>query len=133
MTSRALSTGWCIGKNRHGQFGIGNDDAQKQLMKCGWSEKIPIRNIYVTNRGYTVVEDMNGNYYSAGYNRHGACTVNDEFDMILNMAAITYFKQNNIKISQVFVSNYGDAPFWKTENESIYTSCSSNYYVCAGV
>eukprot|EP01083_Nonionella_stella_P233088 821622_1 len=49
------------------------------------------------------------------------------------MTPITYFKQNNIKISQVFVSNYGDAPFWKTENESIYTSCSSNYYGCAGV
>eukprot|EP01083_Nonionella_stella_P214834 773745_1 len=86
---------WCIGRNMYGDFGIGNAHAQKQVMKCGWSEKIPIRNIYVTNRGYTVVEDMNGNYYSAGYNRHGACTVNDESMKILNMTPNTYFKQNN--------------------------------------
>eukprot|EP01083_Nonionella_stella_P289429 984875_1 len=38
------------------------------------------------------------------------------------MTPITYFKQNNIKISQVFVSNRGDAPFWKAEDGSIYTS-----------
>eukprot|EP01083_Nonionella_stella_P289428 984874_1 len=42
------------------------------------------------------------------------------------MTPITYFKQNNIKISQVFVSNRGDAPFWKAEDGSIYTSCNSN-------
>eukprot|EP01083_Nonionella_stella_P306579 1074221_1 len=43
------------------------------------------------------------------------------------MTPITYFKQNNIKISQVFVSNYGDAPFWNAEDGSIYTSCYNNY------
>eukprot|EP01083_Nonionella_stella_P233089 821624_1 len=132
-TSPSDRTVQCIGHNMYGEFGIGNDDAQCQLMKCGWSETIQIRNIYTSNRGYTVVEDMNGNYYSAGYNGNGACTVNDKSWNILTMTPITYFKQNNIKISQVFVSNYGDAPFWKTENESIYTSCSSNYYGCAGV
>eukprot|EP01083_Nonionella_stella_P302461 1042909_1 len=42
------------------------------------------------------------------------------------MTPITYFKQNNIKISQVFVSNRGDAPFWKAENGSICTSCNDN-------
>eukprot|EP01083_Nonionella_stella_P084512 233979_1 len=133
INCKSCLTLWCIGFNALGEFGIGNDNAQKQLMKCGWSEKIQIRNIYTSNRGYTVVEDMNGNYYSAGWNGSGACTVNDKSKYILNMTPITYFKQNNIKISQVFVSNYGDAPFWKTENESIYTSCSSNYYGCAGV
>eukprot|EP01083_Nonionella_stella_P167094 560742_1 len=101
---------WGIGKNECGVFGIGNNDAQK-WMKCGWSETIEIRNIYAS-MDYTVVEDMNGNYYSAGYNRHGACTVNDKSRKVLTMTPITYFKQNNIKISQVFVSNYGDAPFW---------------------
>eukprot|EP01083_Nonionella_stella_P064364 167652_1 len=104
----------CIGLNRFGQFGIGNDDEQKQLMKCGWSEKIQIRNIDASNN-YTVIEDMNGNYYSAGYNGHGACTVNDESRKILTMTPITYFKQHNIKILQVFVSNMGDVPFWKAE------------------
>eukprot|EP01083_Nonionella_stella_P238579 835930_1 len=94
-SDRAL---WCVGKNQFGEFGIGNDDEQKQLMKCGWSEKIQIRNIYVSNQGYTMVEDMNGNYYSVGYNGHGACTVNDESYEILTMTPITYFKQNNIKI-----------------------------------
>eukprot|EP01083_Nonionella_stella_P203614 742877_1 len=96
-------------------------------MKCGWSEKIEIRNIYASNRRYTVVEDMDGNYYSAGYNADGACTVNNESDNILNMTPITYFKQNNIKISQVFVSNSvnGNFPFWKAEDGSIYTSCNS--------
>eukprot|EP01083_Nonionella_stella_P197560 726245_1 len=48
------------------------------------------------------------------------------------MTPITYFKQNNIKISQVFVSNEGDAPFWKADG-SIYTSCNSNYYGRVGV
>eukprot|EP01083_Nonionella_stella_P306580 1074228_1 len=134
----ALSTLWCIGLNVYGQFGIGNDDAQKQLMKCGWSEKIQIRKIYASNM-YTVVEDMDGNYYSAGYNEDGACTVNNESgysDSILNMTPftpITYFKQHNIKIVQVFVSNMGDAPFWKAEDGSIYTSCNDNYGGRVGV
>eukprot|EP01083_Nonionella_stella_P275502 935650_1 len=118
-------TVWCIGDNGSGQFGIGNDDVQYQLIKCGWSEKIEIRNIYAALH-YTVIEDMDGNYYSSGWNGHGACTVNDESRDILKMRPITYFKQNNIKISQVFVSLYGDAPFWKAEDGSIYTSCNDN-------
>eukprot|EP01083_Nonionella_stella_P163661 539336_1 len=116
---------WGIGKNEYGEFGIGNDHTQKQLMKCGWSEKIEVRKIYASNM-YTVVEDMDGNYYSAGWNGDGACTVNGKSWKILNMTPITYFKQNNIKISQVFVSNWGDAPFWKAEEGSIYTSCNTN-------
>eukprot|EP01083_Nonionella_stella_P088708 247409_1 len=116
-TSPSDRTVQCIGHNMYGEFGIGNDDAQCQLMKCGWSETIEIRNIYPSNN-YTMVEDMNGNYYSAGFNVYGACTVNDKYRKIFNMTPITYFKQNNIKISQVFVSNYGYAPFWKAENGS---------------
>eukprot|EP01083_Nonionella_stella_P267837 905024_1 len=42
------------------------------------------------------------------------------------MTPITCFKENNLKISQVFVNNMGDAPLWKTANGSIYTSCKSN-------
>eukprot|EP01083_Nonionella_stella_P048763 130196_1 len=109
---------WCIGKNSHGEFGIGNRKTQEQLIKCGWSEKIQIRNIYASNEGYwgyTMVEDMNGNYYSAGWNLSGACTANDKSEYILTMTPITYFKQHNIKIVQVFVSNMGDAPFWKAD------------------
>eukprot|EP01083_Nonionella_stella_P035241 96237_1 len=89
-TSSSRRAVWVSGCNNCGVFGIGNDDTQKQLMKCGWSEKIQIRNIYVSNH-YTVVEDMNGNYYSAGYNGYGACTVNDESDFIITMTPITYF------------------------------------------
>eukprot|EP01083_Nonionella_stella_P286671 975644_1 len=86
-----MLTCWCIGQNESGQFGIGNKNAQKQLMKCGWSEKIQIRNIYAANQ-YTLVEDIHGNYYSAGWNGSGACTVNDKSKYILNMTPITYFK-----------------------------------------
>eukprot|EP01083_Nonionella_stella_P163660 539334_1 len=131
-TSSSRRAVWVSGCNNCGVFGIGNDDTQKQLMKCGWSEKIEVRNIYVSNH-YTVVEDMNGNYYSAGYNGSGACTVNDTSRKILNMTPITYFKQHNIKIVQIFVSNEGDAPFWKAEDGSIYTSCNSNYDGCVGI
>eukprot|EP01083_Nonionella_stella_P311994 1114326_1 len=103
-------------------------------MKCDWSEKIQIRNIYAANR-YTVIEDLDGNYYSSGWNRNRACTVNDLTIIpiiyfkqnILTITPITYFKQNNIKISQVFVSNMGDAPFWKAEDGSIYTSCKESW------
>eukprot|EP01083_Nonionella_stella_P167092 560740_1 len=109
------TTLWCIGKNEYGECGIGNDYSQKQLMKCGWSEKIQIRNIYASG-DYVLVEDMDGNYYSAGYNGGGACTVNDKSYEILTTTPITYFKQHNIKIVQVFVSNEGDAPFWKAED-----------------
>eukprot|EP01083_Nonionella_stella_P152433 488576_1 len=123
---------WCIGCNQMGEFGTGNKNAQTQLMKCGWSEKIEIRNIYAALH-YTVIEDMDGNYYSSGWNGHGACTVNDESRDILKMRPITYFKQNNIKISQVFVSLYGDAPFWKAEDGSIYTSCKDNSLGRVGV
>eukprot|EP01083_Nonionella_stella_P139554 425895_1 len=106
-------------------------------MQCDLSDKIQLRNIlysvYVSNNHYTVIEDMNGNYYSAGFNGNGACTVNDDSIHIFNMTPITYFKQNHIKISQVFVSNKGHAPFWKAEDGSIYTSCNSNYYGRVGV
>eukprot|EP01083_Nonionella_stella_P106295 306535_1 len=104
-----------IGQNDDAQSGIGNKKAQKQLIKCHWSENIKIRNIYVANQ-YTLVEYMDYNYYAAGYNGSGECTVSDKSRKILNMTPITYFKQNNIKISQVFVSNRGDAPFWKAED-----------------
>eukprot|EP01083_Nonionella_stella_P166255 555385_1 len=134
ITLTSGRTALCIGKNRHGEFGIGNDDEQKRLMKCDWSEKIQIRNIYAANR-YTVIEDLDGNYYSSGWNRNRACTVNDLTIIpiiyfkqnILTITPITYFKQNNIKISQVFVSNMGDAPFWKAEDGSIYTSCKESW------
>eukprot|EP01083_Nonionella_stella_P124766 376950_1 len=99
-TSFSSRTIWGVGANACGDFGIGNKNAQKQLIKCGWSEKIEVRNIYTSSRGYTVVEDMNGNYYSAGYNGSGACTVNDKSRKILTMTPITYFKQHNIKIVQ---------------------------------
>eukprot|EP01083_Nonionella_stella_P119691 358007_1 len=49
------------------------------------------------------------------------------------MTPISYFKQNNIKMSQVFVSKKGDAPFWKAEDGLTYTSCNSNRYGCVGV
>eukprot|EP01083_Nonionella_stella_P188701 696123_1 len=100
-----------IGKNDDAQSGIGNKKAQKQLIKCHWSDNIKIRNIYVALR-YTLVEDMNGNYYSTGYNAFGACTVKDKSSYILTMTPITCLKENNLKISQVFVNNRGDAPFW---------------------
>eukprot|EP01083_Nonionella_stella_P061924 161172_1 len=74
----------CIGYNHNGEFGIGNKKAQKQLIKCNWSENIKIRNIYVAN-GYTLVEDTDDNYYSAGLNAMGACTVKDESQYILSI------------------------------------------------
>eukprot|EP01083_Nonionella_stella_P276954 941541_1 len=106
----------CIGLNDRGQLGIGNKETirhRKQLIKCDWSQNIKIRNIHASNRGYTLVEDMDGNYYSAGFNGLGACTVNDTSDEILTMTPITCLKENNLKISQVFVNTMGDAPFWK--------------------
>eukprot|EP01083_Nonionella_stella_P156841 508347_1 len=66
----------CVGQNHEGEFGIGNKKAQKQLIKCHWSENIKIRNIH-TAYDYTIVEDMDGNYYYAGCNANGACTLND--------------------------------------------------------
>eukprot|EP01083_Nonionella_stella_P223305 795984_1 len=78
---------------------------------------------------------MDGKYYSAGYNGSGACTVNDKSSRILTMTPITYFKQHNLKIVQVFVSNMGDAPFWKAEDGSIYTFLESraNRFVSVGI
>eukprot|EP01083_Nonionella_stella_P282349 960792_1 len=111
----------CIGYNHYGQFGIGNKKAQKQLIKCRWSKNIQVRNIYAANN-YTLVEDTDDNYYSAGYNADGACTVKDKSSNILSMTPITCLKEMNLKISQVFVNNNGDAPFWKTDDGTIYTS-----------
>eukprot|EP01083_Nonionella_stella_P206798 751853_1 len=48
------------------------------------------------------------------------------------MTPITCFKENNLKISQVFVNNEGIAPFWKTDDGSIYTSCNHNMSGCVG-
>eukprot|EP01083_Nonionella_stella_P075103 203959_1 len=86
----------CIGQNHKGEFGIGNKKAQKELIKCHWSENIKIRNIYVAN-SYTLIEAMDGNYYSAGLNADGACTVKDKSELILRMTPITCFKENNLK------------------------------------
>eukprot|EP01083_Nonionella_stella_P292767 995822_1 len=121
-----------IGRNKYGQFGTGNKKKQKELVECDWSQNIKVRNIYCSLR-YTLAEDEDRNYYSAGHNGDGACTVNDKSDCILNMTPITYFKENNIKIAQVFVNNLGDAPFWKAEDGLIYTSCLSNIEGRVGV
>eukprot|EP01083_Nonionella_stella_P021880 60554_1 len=122
--SRSL---YCVGGNGNGEFGIGNKKPRTQLTKCDWSQKIQTINIYTANL-YTIVKDTDGNYYSAGYNSKGACSVKDNSSYILNMTPITYFNENNIKISQVFVNNRGEAPFWKAYDGSIYTSCNRNYY-----
>eukprot|EP01083_Nonionella_stella_P178617 631439_1 len=127
--SRSL---WYIGQNKSGEFGIGNRTKQAQLTKCDWSEKIEVRNIYAAN-AHIVVEDTKGHYYSAGDHDYGACTVNDESEYILNMTPITYFQENNIQISQVFVNNRSDAPFWKTIDGLIYTSCNRNFDGRVGV
>eukprot|EP01083_Nonionella_stella_P085219 236197_1 len=76
---------------------------------------------------------MNGNYYSAGSNADGACTVKDKSESILSMTPITCFKENNLKIAQVFVSFMGFAPFWETDDGSIYTSCQYNLRGRVGV
>eukprot|EP01083_Nonionella_stella_P074749 202886_1 len=101
---------YCIGGGEKGKFGIGNDEDKPELTKCNWSENIQIKNIYASWQ-YTIIKDIAGNYYSAGKNTDGACTLNDKSKQILNMTPITYFKENNIKISRVFVSNNGRAPF----------------------
>eukprot|EP01083_Nonionella_stella_P004691 13622_1 len=49
------------------------------------------------------------------------------------MTQITCLKENNLNISQLFVSNNGDAPFWKIANGLIYTSCKSNIRGRVGV
>eukprot|EP01083_Nonionella_stella_P085271 236368_1 len=49
------------------------------------------------------------------------------------MTPITCFEENNLKISQLFVNNNGLAPFWKTNDGSIYTSCNHNTCGCVGV
>eukprot|EP01083_Nonionella_stella_P181317 649084_1 len=49
------------------------------------------------------------------------------------MTPITCLKEHNPKISQVFVNNMGFAPFWKTDDGSIYTSCKNNIYGRVGV
>eukprot|EP01083_Nonionella_stella_P310782 1105670_1 len=79
---------WYIGYNDEAQSGIGNKKPQKQLIKCHWSENIKIRNIYVAN-SYTLVEDTDDNFYSAGDNAQGACTVKDKSEYILTMTPIS--------------------------------------------
>eukprot|EP01083_Nonionella_stella_P285281 971078_1 len=81
----------CIGFNHQGQFGIGNKKVTKgELIKCDWSQNIQIRHIHVANQ-YIIVEDVDGNYYAAGYNASGACTVNDKSQIILTITPITCF------------------------------------------
>eukprot|EP01083_Nonionella_stella_P152435 488581_1 len=85
-----------IGQNFQGAFGIGNENIQThdQLIKCHWSENIQVRNIYTADQ-YTLVEDTDDNYYSAGYNANGACTVKDQSSYILSMTPITCLKEHN--------------------------------------
>eukprot|EP01083_Nonionella_stella_P026294 72321_1 len=94
-----------IGQNDDAQAGIGN----KKHLRC--------------TSIHALIEDMDGNYYSSGYNRDGACTMGTDqgdSDCILTMIPITYLKENNLKIAQVFVNSMGDAPFWKqTMNQYI--------------
>eukprot|EP01083_Nonionella_stella_P085269 236362_1 len=123
---------WCVGCNHRGQLGIGNKETQKQLIKCEWSEKIQIRNIYPSNQ-YTLFEDTDGNYHSCGYNSDRACTVDDKSECILTVSPITYLKENNLNISQVFVDSFGRAPLWKTDDGSIYTSSRTNIFGRVGV
>eukprot|EP01083_Nonionella_stella_P074751 202890_1 len=126
MAARSPKTSlYYIGSSKDGEFGVGNDENQPELTKCNWSANIQIKNIYASWK-FTIIEDFDGNYYSAGWNGAGACTLNDKSRQISNMTPITYFKEHNIKIARVFVSNNGRAPFWQTEDGSIYTSHNNN-------
>eukprot|EP01083_Nonionella_stella_P217431 780659_1 len=125
-SSSFARSAWCIGDNRNGAFGIGSKKQQTELTRCKWSRNIHVRNIHTSNL-YALVEDMDTSYYSAGYNEDGGCTINDTSPYILSMTPITYFKENNIKISEIFVNNRADAPWWKSEEGSIYTSCDGNW------
>eukprot|EP01084_Bolivina_argentea_P129553 228796_1 len=119
---------WCIGNGTDGQFGIGDAKKCTELTKCKWSDDIQIKNIFPSAR-YTIFEDIQGNYYSCGYNAHNQCTLEDKTKSILNITPITWFSKNNIKISQCFPGNMEvvyNSPFWKSEDGKIYASGSDN-------
>eukprot|EP01083_Nonionella_stella_P208141 755580_1 len=79
------------------------------------------KQIFAANH-YIVIEDNNGIYYRFTCFAHPNTP-----------APITYFKNKNIKLSHVFVSHNGDAPFWKADDGTIYTSSQSNWCGNLGV
>ena len=119
MASSKRSKIYFIGNNYGGEFGLDHVDATKEFIEC------PNKSITKVfgGRGFNIYSDDEfGNIWSAGDNSTGACGVDvDRYDTDISIyTMIKYFKQNNIKLQDIFTSNAGESVFFLSISDDVY-------------
>eukprot|EP01084_Bolivina_argentea_P077889 141339_1 len=115
---------YVIGKNDKFQFGLNH---KENCQLTNWSianKQISVNKINQTTNGM-IVTDNNDNIYSMGSNEHGQCAINNKKENVKKPEKILFFKNNNIKIQQIFTTGPGYSVFFKTMSNAIY-GCGVN-------
>ena len=112
---------YVIGQNESGELGLGNTEAVFKLIE---HSKHGIKNI-ICGYQYKIYIDYNNNYWSAGYNSYGTCSINKKDDTITKLEPITYFNKNKIKIKKICASIAGFCTFWITNDNKLYGNGSN--------
>ena len=119
-TNRKPERVFFIGNNVDGEFGIGHMNSQKELIKC----ELPITKIHSSYKHTFYADDNYRNIWFAGISSRGQSGISIEFD-ILKFEKVTYFKENNIEISNICASPSSDTTFFITKDKAVY-GCGNN-------
>ena len=89
-------------------YANGRNDGQRETVEFALLPNLSISKIFSFSF-YTIYSNHNYNkLWSVGLNDHGQCAIhpslNDDDDQINKITEITYFKENNIEIKQIFNS-----------------------------
>eukprot|EP01084_Bolivina_argentea_P207837 354521_1 len=118
---------YVIGRNKHGEFGFKNRSNISTWTPHNQHVGINIINVACGN-GYNIFVDNNGNYFAAGNNSHGECSVGKQHKFITTLSTIPMFQNKQIRIKNVFTSITGSTTFWLTHHNQIYGSGWNNQF-----
>ena len=114
---------YIIGSNFDGQAGLGHSKSIQQLTQIKTNKLIT--SIYPSSEYVIYTDDEFNNIFVAGYNNYGQLGINTFGENITTLTPLTYFKDNNIRIKQIFVSIASYTTFFMTTDDKIY-GCGKN-------
>ena len=112
-----------IGYNGNGEAGLGHTDTIKQLTEIKTNKLIT--KIYPSNLNTIYTDDQFNNILVSGHNKYGQLGVNTNGENITTLTPLTFFKDNNIKIKNIFVSITAYTTFFLTTDNKVY-GCGAN-------
>ena len=77
--------------------------------------------IVFSGKSYTIYSDNNyQNIWSSGNNLRGSCVISHYHKKVEQLIPITFFKNNTIKIQQIFINPTGYGSFFTTLDNKLY-------------